>query len=401
MKIAFLANAPWTPTGYGNQTRLFAPRITQLGHPVACLANWGLENGLLHWNGIPVYPRAYHQWGLDVLGAHCQHFGADLLISLVDAWVMEPRLVPLRWAPWFPVDSEPVPAKVADAVRQSWQPIVYSQFGQRMAAAAGIEAAYVPHGVECNVFKPGNRAEARTHLRQPADAFLVGMVAANKDPGDRKAFRMQVAGFAAFHSKHPDSRLFLHTVRGGHGEPGAWDLTALVAAYGLSDAVVFSDQYGLIVGQPDVYMAALYNACDVLLSVSMGEGFGIPILEAQSCGCPVIVGDWTAMGELCFAGEKLPKEAAVPEWTPLQTWQWRVRPEMVAEALERAYSAAQVSGSREAATRKARTRALDYDADRVAEKYWKPLLAQLEARMADERQHEAPPSGPVELVRAA
>lgn len=34
----------------------------------------------------------------------------------------------------------------------------------------------------------------------------------------------------------------------------------------------------------------------------LGEGFGIPIIEAQAAGCPVIVTDCTAMTELCLSG---------------------------------------------------------------------------------------------------
>jgi len=42
----------------------------------------------------------------------------------------------------------------------------------------------------------------------------------------------------------------------------------------------------------------LYNAADVFLSPSKGEGFGIPIIEAQACGAPVVVTDFTSMPEL-------------------------------------------------------------------------------------------------------
>ena len=45
-------------------------------------------------------------------------------------------------------------------------------------------------------------------------------------------------------------------------------------------------------------MVLIYRATDVLLNPSLGEGFGIPIMEAQSCGTPVIANDWTSMTEL-------------------------------------------------------------------------------------------------------
>ncbi|PWI57283.1 glycosyltransferase [Sulfoacidibacillus thermotolerans] len=38
-------------------------------------------------------------------------------------------------------------------------------------------------------------------------------------------------------------------------------------------------------------MAALYRTCDVLVHPYRGEGFGLPILEAMSCGIPVIIPD--------------------------------------------------------------------------------------------------------------
>jgi glycosyltransferase involved in cell wall biosynthesis len=39
----------------------------------------------------------------------------------------------------------------------------------------------------------------------------------------------------------------------------------------------------------------LYNNCDLLYFASTKEGFGLPILEAQSCGLPVLTSNITAM----------------------------------------------------------------------------------------------------------
>ena len=109
----------------------------------------------------------------------------------------------------------------------------------------------------------------------------------------------------------------------------------------------------------------------------MGEGFGIPTVEAQACGCPVIVGDWTASGELCFSGWKIPKSESVPMWTALGTYQYHVKPEAVADRLEQAFT---VRGNQEYRNR-ARKGAMQYDADKVTQKYWKPYLEKLEAEL--------------------
>jgi glycosyltransferase involved in cell wall biosynthesis len=41
---------------------------------------------------------------------------------------------------------------------------------------------------------------------------------------------------------------------------------------------------------------------DVLFSTTLGEGFGLPMFEAMACGTPLIVPDWSALGELVEDG---------------------------------------------------------------------------------------------------
>jgi len=49
---------------------------------------------------------------------------------------------------------------------------------------------------------------------------------------------------------------------------------------------------------PDADLPALYSAATLLVSPSFYEGFGLPALEAMSCGTPVIVADRASLPEI-------------------------------------------------------------------------------------------------------
>jgi glycosyltransferase involved in cell wall biosynthesis len=387
MRLLWYSNAPFSATGYGNQTKLFVPRLKRLGHEMAILAFYGLEGGILNWDGVRVYPRGYHMYGNDVYSAHAKHFEADLIISLIDIWVLDPSAqgnphgIPI--AAWFPVDSDPMSPAVMDKAKQVFAPIVFSKFGVRMAEEAGLPHFYVPHGVDTKIFMPGDKAEARRKSLLPEDAFVVTMVAANKGAPSRKAFQQQLEAFAMLRRKHKDALLYLHTTKAENGENGGVNLVELCTYLGLdtgkSGSVVFADQYTNLVGFPEPYMVNVYQFSDVVMNVSMGEGFGIPILEAQACGTPVIVGDWTSMPELCFGGWKVSRADCTPFWTPLATYQFVPHTGAIYDLMERAYGAS--AEKRLQLSRRARAGALEYDADTVTERYWKPLLEMLNGRL--------------------
>jgi len=64
------------------------------------------------------------------------------------------------------------------------------------------------------------------------------------------------------------------------------------AALGLSDRVTFLHDV------PDADLPLLYAAASVLAMPSFYEGFGLPALEAMSCGTPVIVADRSSLPEV-------------------------------------------------------------------------------------------------------
>ena len=56
---------------------------------------------------------------------------------------------------------------------------------------------------------------------------------------------------------------------------------------------------------PDEIVADMYNVAEAFVYPSFYEGFGLPILEAQACGCPVITSNISSMPEVAGRGALL------------------------------------------------------------------------------------------------
>lgn len=379
MRFTWLSNAPWTHTGYGVQTGLFMDKFVEMGHEPAVIAFFGLDGALLATKKYPIYPKGFDQFGNDVVRAHTIKHNAQVCFSLLDSWVINPASFgdDVKWVPWFPIDSEPCPRPVLENVSQAWRRIAMSKFGVKMLENAGLDCYYVPHAVDTEKYKPYDRYEHREKYGLPKDAYVIGMVAANKGFPSRKAFTPQIMAFAEFHKRHTDAVLYLHTSTSEHGEFGGVNLIEFCEFCGLEIGknVFFPNQYDLMMGfYNPTSMAQIYSSMDVHMLVSMGEGFGIPILEAQACGCPVITSGWTANEELCFSGRTVDKKDADPWYTPQAAFQYKPRIRAIELALE---AERRKPSSRE----KAREMALAYDVNAVCENYWKPVFEDIESRL--------------------
>ena len=311
---------------------------------------------------------------MDTLLQNYRATGAEALITCMDAWVLPPNITSqTKFCPWLPVDHEPPPKGVLDAVMPAIYPMCYSQWGTDLLKAAGIDARYVPCSADSAVFKPGDQAQARTAEWWPQtqltkDAFLVTMVAANKDPGDRKGFNEAIQGFAKFAARHDEARLYLHT-----NWKAAIDLEHLCERAGIRERVIGPDGLAYLNGvYDDAFMVNVYQASDVLLNPAKSEGFGLPLLEAQMCGRPIAASDFSTTDELLFAGYRIQGQR---DWSMgADSWRLRVYVDSVADALEAAYA----DRGNELLYKKARQGALAYDTYEVHRKYWRPALKDIE-----------------------
>lgn len=83
----------------------------------------------------------------------------------------------------------------------------------------------------------------------------------------------------------------LAVVGSGRDEAYLAELRALAAELGIGSDVVF------VGGVPLEQTVDFYRAADVFVYPSLNETFGLPILEAMACGCPVVTSDTSAMPE--------------------------------------------------------------------------------------------------------
>lgn len=392
-KLILHSNAPWTGTGYGQQCGIFSPLLAD-HYDLTVSAFYGLEGSPLRWEkNIKVLPGKGSTFGNELIRPHAMNvFEGDLrggiVMTLMDVWVLDPGIwSTMNVCSWVPVDHEPAPPAVANFFRATGAiPIAMSRFGQEQLKEFG--ALYVPHGIDTEVYKPTDQNEARKAVGFDPDDFIIGVVAANKGTPPRKCFPEILEAFAKFHAQHPEAKLYLHTESIGtdHGV----HLPNLIDALKLPQgAVLMADQYRMQHNPiSQSMMSVLYSSFDVLLSPSRGEGFGIPVLEAQAAGTPAIVSDFSAQKEVCGSGWHV---SGKREWTVQQSWQFLPDVDDIVDALRRCY-AKSPDGKREL-SEKARQHALHYDAKLVVEKHFLPALKEVERRYAARK--------PVKLAAAA
>ena len=390
LRILYSSNAIWSNSGYGVQGRSLLPRLANLEtvggrQNIAQFAWYGLQGGNHSVDGFTIFPAGVDPYGNDIIQSHTRAFNANVVISLIDAWVMQStgkKVAPALWLPWLPIDHDPVPDKVLESIADAYLPLTYSKWGKQMLDSCGVNNYYIPHGIEPTIYKILEDEQVENFKREYLKhlGHLTAMVAANKGYPDRKAFQVQIRAWANFAKDKPNAKLYIHT------EPtpmyGGLNLPKLCQQLGIANKVMFPERYEYFTGFPPEYLSFIYNSANVLMAASMSEGFGIPIIEAQACGTPVITTNFSAMPELVHYG--VITEPLDKFYTPLEAWQCWPDHKAITEALEDNYQSwidnkYQKNEAESIAASKAIHQ--EYNWDELTIKYWKPLFENLHSRL--------------------
>ncbi|MGH3305494.1 MAG: glycosyltransferase [Streptosporangiaceae bacterium] len=156
--------------------------------------------------------------------------------------------------------------------------------------------------VDHDLFKPGDAGQARVHVAQygvtkPFVLFVSSLWPYKNCDGLLRAW-------ASARPQLVDRQLVI--VGGGRDEKYVAGLHRLAADLGISADVIFT---GAV---PLEETVRFYQAADVFVYPSLNETFGLPILEAMACGCPVVTSDTSAMPETAGGAAVLsdPKDPA-------------------------------------------------------------------------------------------
>ncbi|HEU0067700.1 MAG TPA: glycosyltransferase family 4 protein, partial [Nitrospiraceae bacterium] len=328
----------------------------------------GYSGEIIRDRGLTIYPT--NPKGGDVFAAFqakslIEEIDPALVFIMHDIWMFEyylrilgPYRDRLKIVCYIPLDGNITNEEDAAALERVDGVVVYTEFArtqfeqafrrlrEKRSEGDYPEVAVIPHWVELDHFYPfpelleasfasEGRVAAKKRvfgeLRDPSESFVV--LNASR-PAKRKRIDLTIEGFAHFAADKPDNvRLCLHQAI--RGEPEEEETRLLIRRFGLEQRLYLNPLAGGILSDHDLNL--LYNACDVGINTSMGEGWGLVSFEHGAAGAAQIVPDHTACSELWSGRAELipPARSYIPEFSVLEMGE--VSAEGVAQALNNLY----------------------------------------------------------------
>lgn len=175
----------------------------------------------------------------------------------------------------------------------------------QLRTVAEKASTYTPvyHGSDTKVFKPILPKEIEEFkdklFQENKDKFIIGCVNRNQP---RKDIPRVVEIFNTYRKQNKEAFLYLHM---DANDAMGLDLRALCNGFGMIEGKDYAcmNTYGLDWSKVSPEMLNLiYNSLDVMLTATLGEGWGLTITEAMAAYCPVLAPKNTTIPEILGEG---------------------------------------------------------------------------------------------------
>jgi glycosyltransferase involved in cell wall biosynthesis len=340
LHLMMLGDDPNKETGFARVMRNLLNRWVETG-AFETIRVWGIGYwGMPHQQKATIYPAAGpddSRWesrgNLQRLVTTLTHLPITHLFMVQDMWAVNPLakvLAELREKKglktylYFPVDA-PLEPEWTPILEASHESVAYTEYGREMAASALERAGekksnarrkelatavkrlrVIPHGVD-PAFRPlptGEKGEARMQLFRGKvrdhDFLMVNVNTNQRRKGVPQSLQILAELKELREEGDPEFRLYLHMPRENRDEGICLGLVARQLGLIEGEDVFFGDP-NFVNGRPilsDEGLNRIYNAADLYLTTSLGEGWGLGVTEAMAAGTPVAGPAHTSLAEL-------------------------------------------------------------------------------------------------------
>ena len=237
----------------------------------------------------------------------------NIILELLFLNKYDPQRLFLAYRPiltYVPIDGHNHPPAWSEWLHKVSRVVAMSEHGQRQL---GPNTELVYHGVDHDRYHPvsmqrpvvlsngkviRSKTEAKHAFGWDGKDFIVLRV--DKNSG-RKDYPATWKALVPFMHRHRDVKVHFHCQ--GENLSHGLDVQAMLSRDPEThQRFHMPKDLDTWLGWPEQDLIGLYNAADVFISTSRGEGFGLTIAEALACGVPVIAQNASAIPEVVGPG---------------------------------------------------------------------------------------------------